>query len=137
MGSKRTVSAPRILPGMPPPKERTEDQVKASIESARRAVPLYWFMLAAMTLATCVVTPFLNSPREAVLVTGLVVALGLPALQLAASLVAFLIILVGPFPDRGAAGEQIGMITLKAFVGGVIGAAVMGIGLLILSVANK
>ena len=92
-----------------------------------------WLTLAAMTLVTCVVTPLRNSPSDAAVVTLVVVALGLPGLQLAASLVAFIIILVGPFPDRGAAGEQLGMITLKAFLGGVIGAAIMGVGLLLIT----
>ena len=133
---KRAASGPRLIPGLPPPKERTEEEVKASLESARRAVPLYWLTLAALTLVTCVVTPLMNSPRDAVVVTLLVVGLGLPGLQLIASIVAFVIIALGPFRDRGAAGEQLGMITLKAFLGGVIGTGIMAAGLGLMSLSK-
>jgi hypothetical protein len=111
--------------------------VKGSLESARRAVPTYWLTLAALTLITCVVTPFLASSSDRAIITLLVVGLGLPGLQLLASLLAFLVIVLGPFPDRGAAGERLGMITLKAFLGALLGTAIMGAGLLVIWLMSK
>jgi streptolysin S family bacteriocin protoxin len=127
LGSARKSGETPPRYGIAPPKAKTEEELKAAIGSSRSAVGLYWMTLVVLTVATGAVTGFNSRGSEAGFAIFCVVGLGLPLIQLAASLVALVIVMVGPFKSRGAAGEQIGMITLKAFLWGLGGVALMAL----------
>jgi len=91
---------------------------------------LYWLLLLAVTPGAAGVVFLLV--RD-VLVTGILLALGLPLLQIGASVLSFIGLALWPRPDQTLQMSQVGKITLGSVVGTVLGLVVMvGLGVLAL-----
>jgi hypothetical protein len=96
---------------------------------------LYWMLVCFGLLAVALWEPVVGrggSFRSDDLVVGLVVGLlFLPAIQLGASLVAATAVLFF-YPAKRVAAIRLGKITLWSFVGAFIGAAMMGMGCILI-----
>ena len=99
-------------------------------QSAGWGAAAYWIAFALFVGLSQVVAVILEEP----LVGFILALLGLPLLQLAASVAALVAILVGPVRDKGAAAAAVGWITLWSTVAAVAGGIVMVV-LLTLGVA--
>jgi hypothetical protein len=90
---------------------------------------LYWVLFSLLSLGTFLYFVLQNDPstREPIW-AGILTVLFMPGVQLAASLLAVLVVAVCPaglMPDKRAALVRIGKISLWAFVGGLLGMLLM------------
>jgi hypothetical protein len=137
VGSVQTVRTPPrpADPDFPFPYRRDEFELEGPVLPAGI---LYW-LLVCFGLGVGAVWYLLaggsRSPND--LFTGLLVALFcLPAVQLGASVVAAIAVLLF-YSDRAAAAARIGKITLGSLAGTMIGIAVMGGGCVMLRVLGR
>jgi hypothetical protein len=126
VGSVQSVKAPPrpVDPDFPFPFRRDEFDVEGPVLPAGI---LYWLLVCfglGVTAVWFYLSEGTNRPEN--VFVGLLVALFfLPAVQLGASLVAAVAVLLF-YTDRAAAGIRIGKITLWSLVGTLIGIAIMG-----------
>lgn len=90
---------------------------------------VYWLMLLFLCSVTAFLT-FVNShptmrTREGFLYGGFLAVMVLPGLQLGASLLTSIVILIF-YPDKDRPFHRVGRITLYSFIGGLIGIVAMG-----------
>jgi hypothetical protein len=101
---------------------------------------LYWLMVALAVVATVGVTPFVAGSGAADIMDdlagGLFVAIMfLPALQMAASLLAVIVVAIF-YPERGYALRRLGRITIFWFAGTALGMLLMGGCLVVLGLTS-
>lgn len=123
MGSVKTTAPAPYRPRVP--SSKSADILAEEPRSGGQAIAIYWLTLLGLVLATAILVGATAGGGEAGVIAVLLVALGLPLLQLGASLVAWFIVLLGPVRDKGAAAERIGKITLAAFLWALAGVLIM------------
>jgi hypothetical protein len=84
---------------------------------------LYWLVLLAVTVLAAFGLYF--AYPEGPLVTVIVLALGLPLLQLGASVVSFIVLALWQRPDQLAQVGQVGKITIGTVIGAIVGIVLM------------
>lgn len=94
-------------------------------ESGQPAAGLYWRCVVGVLIATAVGSVVMTGNPGGGFLVVLIAILALPVVQLAASLVAVVLILVLPCSDRAAFLWAIGKITLWTVLGAVIGLLMM------------
>jgi hypothetical protein len=90
---------------------------------AAAAIGVYWFSFVGLTVLSLIICALAGQ----FLAWFLGVLLLAPALQLAASVVAFLFVLVVPLPNRRAAAAAVGKITLWSVTGALGGGIIMAV----------
>jgi hypothetical protein len=90
---------------------------------------VYWVLFSLLSLGTFLYFFFQDGPANRdLVVAGILTVLVMPGVQLAASLLALLVVAVCPaglMPDKRAAVVRIGKISLWAFVGSLVGMLLM------------
>jgi heme/copper-type cytochrome/quinol oxidase subunit 1 len=94
------------------------------------AAVLYWVLVAVVAFVGAGLCAITNGSNflDSLLVGGLLMVLVLPAVQLGASVLAVLAVLLF-YSEKTLALQRIGTITLWAFAGSMIGMALLGVGL--------
>ena len=94
------------------------------------AVTIFWWILALLTFLSFAYGILAGrGDGGAVLITGIVVLLVFPALQLISAVITLIVFAVWPRPDKLYQLAQLGKITLGVVIGTVVGVALMfGIG---------
>jgi len=125
----------RVRPSPPVPKEEGDSPFPFRRDEPGPSFTLspalvYWVLFSLLSLGTFLYFFFFDSaptPREPIW-AGILTVLVMPGVQLAASLLALLVVAVCPaglMPDKRAALVRIGKISLWAFVGGLAGTLLM------------
>lgn len=107
--------------GLPP----TAAEHLEARSAERYAVKVYWRSMVAVVVLALIASLLENPGSESVLIALLVVALGLPAGQLAASVIALITLNALPHARKADSLRRLGRITLYSLVGGLIGTALM------------
>lgn len=109
------------LQGVAPAEEASQ------IRSAGRyTVKVYWLSVLVVAILTCIATAMENKGSgEGVLIALLVIGLCLPAGQLISSVLTLIYLNVFPHSRKTESLRRLGWITLYAFIGGLIGTAIM------------
>jgi hypothetical protein len=123
--------APTITRGAPMPityyyDEETGDALPEISKPGLSAVSLFWWISCFLIFCSFLYTILLEKGRvDSMMVTGVILLLVFPLLQLASAVVTLIVFGFWPRPDRGYQLKQLGKITAGVLLGSILGIGAM------------